>query len=373
MNCYIIRYSEIALKGRNRPYFEKTLVNAIKRSLRHSKVKFDEVSKIRGRILVYSKDEEAIKALSKVFGIVSFSPVHPCKLDMKEIKRVVLSTIKDKASKHNTFRVSTNRLVKEFPKKSQEINESLGEAILEKHPNLSVSLDNPEFEIGIEISRKDAFIYTEKYKGLGGLPIPAGGKALVLLSGGIDSPVAAYQIMRRGCNVHLIHFYNELRAKAEVPDKIKRIYYRLKEYNPLLRLILVPFSEVEKEIIKKCPSSYRILTLRVLFLRYIEENLPFLPIVTGDNLGQVASQTLDNLKAVSSLSSSLILRPLISLDKQEVIDLAKQIGTYNISIEPYKDCCNLLLSKHPETHAKADVLKRIVEKIGLGDIKPIYM
>jgi thiamine biosynthesis protein ThiI len=371
MDCFIIRYGEIALKGKNRPYFEKTLANAVRRSLRHFNVRYSKIKRVRGRILLFSDDKKAIKALKKVFGIVSFSPADSVELSIDNIKEKVLGIIKNK--KKSRFKVSTNRLVKEFSKKSQEINEIIGEAILNQFPDFEVSLDNPQLEVGIEISKKEAYIYTEKYDGQGGLPIPTGGKVFVLLSGGIDSPVAAYQIMRRGCNAQLIHFYNELRAQARVPDKIKRIYYRLKEYNPLLKLILVPFSDVEKEIIKKSPSPYRILVLRVLFFRYIEENLSSLPIVTGDNLGQVASQTLDNLKAVSSFSSSLIIRPLISLDKQEVIDLAKQIGTYDISIEPYQDCCNLLLPKHPETHAKADNIKKILDEIEMKQIKPIYL
>lgn len=359
MDCFIIRYSEIGLKGKNRPYFERALLSSIKRSLNYFNIEFSKITRIRGRIILHSKDNKAKDALKKVFGIASFSEAIECPLKIEEIKKEVLEIVKS-SKEIKTFRITTNRLVKNFNMTSQQINEIIGEAVLSGYPELKVSLKNPQMNIGIEISNSKAYIYTKKEKALGGLPIPVSGNCIALLSGGIDSPVAAYQIMRRGCNVHLIHF-----SHTTSTNKIKKIYEKLKEYNPLLKLSIIPFNNIENQIIKYSPSEYRIIILRIAFIKYIEKHFPNQPIITGDNLGQVASQTLENLKTISSFSSSLILRPLISFDKQQIIDIAKEIGTYELSIQPYTDCCNLLVSTHPEIKATPEEIKEIVEKIQL--------
>ncbi|MDK2908361.1 MAG: tRNA uracil 4-sulfurtransferase [Candidatus Woesearchaeota archaeon] len=361
MNCFIIRYSEIGLKGKNRPYFERSLLSSIKRSLKYFNIEFSKITRIRGRIILHSKDKKADDALKKVFGIASFSEAIECPLKIQEIKKEVFELIKSSKDREiKTFRITTNRLVKNFNMTSQQINEIIGEAVLLRYPELKVSLKNPQLNIGIEISNSKAYVYTKKEKALGGLPISVSGRCIVLLSGGIDSPVAAYQIMRRGCNVHLIHF-----SHTTSTNKIKKIYEKLKEYNPLLKLSIIPFNNIENQIIKYSPSKYRIIILRIAFIKYIEKHFPNQPIVTGDNLGQVASQTIENLRTISSFSSALILRPLISFDKQQIIEIAKEIGTYELSILPYTDCCNLLVSTHPEIKATPEEIKEIVEKIQL--------
>ncbi|MCX6695753.1 MAG: tRNA 4-thiouridine(8) synthase ThiI [Candidatus Altiarchaeota archaeon] len=353
-NCILVRYGEIALKGRNRGVFDSALASNIRHALTQRGVSFKSVARMQGRFIVESSDTRALEAISKVFGIVSYSPAIMVG-GFDELKEAALKVLK--AKECSSFRVTAQRLDKNVKIKSTEMNENLG-AFLVGETGLKVSLKSPGVNVGVDYTKNNHFVYTESFGGLGGLPVGVSGKVVCLLSGGIDSPVAGLLLMKRGCSVVFIHFLHD---ESKVPRKIVELHKILSDYQPRSKLILVPSASLEMEIVKNVPSKYRILVLRRMFMRAAERIMvreKAKAIATGDNVAQVASQTLDNLSVVSESTRAMIIRPLACFDKSEIIELAKKFGTYEQSIEPYVDCCNFLLPEHPETRAKlSDVLK----------------
>ena len=350
-NCYLIRYGEIFLKGSNRGFFERKLIYNIK-----NKIKEKVVKKGR-RIIIYT--EKKLEELNWIFGIVSYSRAIECGADIKEIKHNVAQLYK-----RGSFRISANREDKKFNYSSQEINEIIGSYIV-KEFKAKVKLKDPRNDIGIDILDNKAYVFNEGAKGLCGLPVGVSGKVNMLLSGGIDSAVASFLLMKRGCKVNFTHFYHN---KA---DKILNLTHMLSRYQGKSKLYLIDFNEVEREIIKVVPARLRIIVLKRMFLK-VSEKINNEVIATGENLAQVSSQTKENLEVIEEAGKRLILRPLLCYDKQEIIDLAKKIGTYDISIQAYNDCCNLLITKHPETRARLDEILEIEKNFNfklLDDIK----
>lgn len=378
MSFIICHYGEIALKGKNRRFFEERLVENIKLAL--SPTCFSFVKRISGRILIESKTNKNLilikEKLSKVFGLTHFSFVEEClpaqtgKQDIKEIQEKSLEILKEK--KFSSFKVDAKRAEKNFPLNSQQINERVGEYILNKRKaqsaklktssqKIKVDLENPDITIFIEIVEKYCFIFTEKIKGQGGLPIGVSGKAVSLLSGGIDSPVASYMAMKRGLELIFVHFHAMPYTNKASIEKVKKLLEILKEFQLNSKLYLVPFSDIQKEIFLKTPAPFRVILYRRMMFRIAEkialtENCK--SIITGENLGQVASQTVENLTAIEKAANLLILRPLVGFDKKEIIELAEKIGTFKISILPHEDCCSRFLPEHPETKAN---IKKIEE------------
>jgi len=369
----IIRYGEIALKGKNRPFFERKLIRNIERKFKEDNIEYQTVFRISGRLIIKSSDKNAISALSKIFGIVSFSPAVETKSNLEDIKKKTLEIVKKEISKGSSVRISSQRTNKEFPLKSSEINSKVANYLLENTKDIEFDYKNYNKEILIEVSKENTYIAYEKHKSLGGLPVGVSGKVICLFSGGIDSPVAALKAMKRGCEIELIHFFNEAN-NPEIPNKIKDLYFILKEYQPWLRMRIVPFSPIERKIIIESPEKYRIIILRIMFLRFIDlfYRGKAETIFTGDNLAQVASQTLSNLKTISQFSKKLILRPLIGMDKQEIIDLAKKYKTYESSIKSYSDCCSFLVPRHPKTTSKYEDAKKISDKISDQELKELF-
>ncbi|MBM3309450.1 MAG: tRNA 4-thiouridine(8) synthase ThiI [Candidatus Altiarchaeales archaeon] len=360
-DCVIVRYGEIALKGGNRSMFEKKLSGNMKIVLETNSIQA-RIEKISGRFIVEPKNaREAAQIISGVFGVTSTSPGFKVKAGLQEIKEKALEVFN--ASKPNSFRITANRLEKTFKETSMEVNNIVGEFIQEK-TKCRVSLKNPELDIGVDITKDNAYIYTERFEGVGGLPAGVSGKVVCLLSGGIDSPVAAWLALKRGCDVTLLHFLHEERNKR--PGKIQELKEKLCKYHPDIKLVYIPTKEIEKEIIMKVPAKMRIVILRRIFMKIaskLANEMNARAIITGDNIGQVASQTLDNLNVIDKASGILTIRPLAGLDKREIIDLAKKIGTYETSIQEYKDCCNFLLPKHPETKAKLMETEKIEQQL----------
>ncbi|MCD6331223.1 MAG: tRNA 4-thiouridine(8) synthase ThiI [Thermoplasmata archaeon] len=356
----LIHYGEIGIKGKNRVVFENCLIRNISKALGNYAKK---ISKEYGRIIVFEENgkEEIKKRLEKIPGIENFSFVHETKLDIEEIKRKALEIAKGK--KFTTFKISTKRANKDFPYSSMQVNEIVGEEIRKKL-NKKVDLENAELTIFIEIGNKNAYIYTEKYEGVGGLPVGTEGKVISLLSGGIDSPVASWLMMKRGCKVIFAHFYNEkLVAK---PSKAEEIVKKLNECQLESIAYYIPFADLQYEIIKEVPAKYRMIVYR-RFMAKIANELARIEkakaIVTGDSLGQVASQTLENLLCIYDASSLPVLSPLIGFDKKEIVEMAKKIGTYEISIKPYEDCCTFMVAKHPATKAKLEEIKEMESRV----------
>ncbi|HEC76692.1 MAG TPA: tRNA 4-thiouridine(8) synthase ThiI [Thermoplasmatales archaeon] len=358
----LIHYGEIGLKGKNRIKFENLLVKNIRRILNEEVVK---ISREHGRILVFEKEnadyELLRKKLKKLPGIenFSFAVQTPCNID--EIKKNSLKLIKEEDFK--SFKVHAKRGNKSFPLTSIQINEMVGKEIKNKMKK-EVNLNNPEITIYIEIGKENAYIYKEKISGIGGLPTGMQGKVISLLSGGIDSPVASWMMIKRGCNVIFLHFYNE--TIVSYPKKIEEIIQLLTETQIESKAYFVRIGDFQREVIKSVPAKYRMLMYR-RFMNKIANEIAKKEkakgIVTGDSIGQVASQTLDNIICIYSSSNFPVFSPLIGLDKKEIINIAKKIGTYEISIKPYDDCCSFMVAKHPVIKARIEEIEKMEKRV----------
>ncbi len=355
MECVVVHYGEIGVKGKNRDFFEKKLVENIEKITKaNARRKF-------GRIEVdyYEGIEDKLR---KIPGIRNFGVGLKAEKDIDSIK---LAALKVLPKEFESFKVQASRSDKSFPMTSPEINQEIGKFIVEKIGK-RVDLKNPNVTIWVEVSSKEVYVYCKKYNGVGGLPVGTAGKVISLISGGIDSPVAAFMAMKRGCEVVAVHFFNETLHSREVRKKIIMLAQKLAEFQGSLRLYMVPFESIQLEIIREVPDKLRMIAYRRSMMRianFIAEKEKAKAIVTGDNLSQVASQTIENLTVIHSASSLLVISPLIGMDKEEIVEMAKEIGTYEISIMPYKDCCSLLVAKHPETRAREEeILKCEVYK-----------
>lgn len=361
-----IHFSEIILKGRNRGFFESLLVKNIRSSLEHAG-RFD-IAKKEGRILVSAEDEDAAKdALMKTFGVDSILPSIPAKPDIKDIESVVLSHSDHLVGK--AIKVETRRADKRFKTTSPRVNEIIGKALVDS--GCRVDLTNPDETVFIEILSDRALISFERHKGLGGLPVGSSGRVLSLLSGGIDSPVSSWLMMKRGCTVDFLHVHSFAENKDIRDSKMMKIIEAIREYSPeKMRLFVAPYSEFYKKALSMNPRS-ELVVFRRFLLRLangLAEKHGCKGLVTGDSIGQVASQTLDNIFATDEASHIPVFRPLVAFNKQEIVDLAKRIGTYESSIEPYKDCCSLVAHKSPSTKLKLEKAKRIEQEMGIEKI-----
>lgn len=377
MNYILIHYGEIALKGKNRNYFESILIQNIKDQLNlFSPKSFEYVKKMSGGILVKlnekgAKEHDSIReALMHTFGIVNFSFAVSVEQDLETIKQTAWEMISKE--KFDTFRVRVQRSNKNFPSSSEQLNREIGGYIFEKfNQQKKVSLKEAELECHIIIINDVALVSLKKNKGLGGLPVGTGGKAMVLMSGGFDSPIAAWQLLKRGVTTRFVHFHSIPYTSRESLEKVTDLIKVLKKYKSSATLHSVPFADVQKEIMMKCPQSLRVILYRRFMMR-IAERLArrdkCLALITGDSLGQVASQTLENILAVNQAVTLPVFRPLIGEDKEEIMAKAKLIGTYDISKLPHDDCCTRLMPKNPETRAK---LEEVMEAEKALDIEKI--
>ncbi len=348
----LIHGDEINLKGGNQPLFYRTLIKNLKLLFPHCNAR-----RISGGLWISGVGEDDFGALSKVPGIANFSPAFLAPNVWESILQT-LDTIKFSQT-IKSFRVTASRSYKSYPLSSAELDKKIG-AYLQKKYGWKVDLTNFDLEIKIDIHKDEAVIRYQNYAGSGGLPTGTAGRVLVLLSGGIDSPVAAYQMMKRGAEVSLIHFQNQTSATDGSAQKIFDLSKVLARYQPNVRLFLVPFADLQRAIIMNIPSPYRmILTRRLMFKIAARAARAHgcLALATGDSLGQVASQTLENLTVIYEATPLLKLAPLIGANKMEIVDLAKKIGTLEISTRPYDDCCSMFVAKHPATGANlAEVL-----------------
>ncbi len=379
MSFLIIRYSEIALKGKNRHWFEKILVENIKKKLKE-KISVDfTIERISGRIflsITSLKNEEKEKInqiLQNIFGITNFSWVEKASLDIENISYQCWKLIKRK--RFNTFRITTQRSNKKFFLTSEKINQQVGafifQKIIEKGKKPQVRLKNPDLECFIEINDKNSFVYLQKIKGIKGLPVGSSGKALALLSGGIDSPVASYYALKRGVHTDYIHFHALPYTKPDSIQKVIQLAKILSKLQNQNKLFLFPLGKIQKYIAENSPEKFRLLLYRRLMHRItsqIAREKKYLALYTGESVGQVASQTLENLAVTNQASDLIMLRPLIGMDKEEIIKIAQKIGTYEISILPHEDLCSRFVPKHPATKAHLKTIQNIENKLNLQDL-----
>lgn len=356
----VIHYYEIALKGKNRSFFEKVLVKNIKKILKHEE--YDYVKRLRGRIVIKlnqnSNKNKIKRKLKKIFGIAYFAFSFEGKPDIFFLRKDILKIIQLK--KFNSFKIETKRADKQFFLTSQKINEKIGEFI-KKKLNKKVDLKKPDLTVFIEFLKDRALFYFKKIKGLSGLPVGVSGKVFSLISSGFDSPVASYLLMKRGCQVIFIHFHSYPQTSLASKNAVEEIIKILNCYQFSSKLYFIPFLDIQKEIASKAPSHQRIILYRRAMLKIAEliaKREKATALVVGDSIGQVSSQTLENIFVISRTVKFPILRPLAGMNKEEIIKISKKIGTFKISVLNFEDCCNLFIPSHPET--KAD-LKKILE------------
>lgn len=359
----LAQYGEIGIKGKNRPGFEKLLLSNIREAI-GSMLTSAKVRDSRVLLEVDGDAEEIRSRLTKVFGIEWFAFAKECRKDVDEIWETVAG--ENLAGK--SIAVETKRVDKSFPMKSQELSSEIGARIVKKF-GCKVDLVNADVKISIIIGR-NAYIYTEKIKGLGGLPVGSSGKVLCLLSGGIDSPVAAWMMMKRGCLVDFLHVHPFEEWDGEKGEKISAIVRKIAEYGGRPRLYVVPYSDFYTQTGKVRPEYELVLFRRYLYklAERVALEKGYWGIVSGDSLGQVASQTLENIGAAQAGLQVPVFRPLVAMDKKEIVALAEKIGTYVLSIQPYKDCCSLVAISNPLTKAKKDEVDRIAGEIGMDKI-----
>jgi thiamine biosynthesis protein ThiI len=366
-NGVVVHYHEIALKGDNRPVFIRQLADNIRRATGSLGVGKIEIP--RGRIILHleggARWEHIAERLEKVFGIANFSPVWRCPTRLPVFKKTVAGLIEGRS--FSSFRIAARRPYKAYPLTSMEVNQKLGRFVQERS-GASVDLENPDLSIFLEILEKESLVYLEKRRGPGGLPVGAGGRVVSLLSGGIDSPVASYLMMKRGCRATFVHFHGHPYLTRASAEKAEELAEHLTEYQFESKLHLVPFGEVQRRIVLSAPAPLRVVLYRRFMLRIAEE-VALLEkaraLVTGESLGQVASQTLENLATIEEAAHLPVLRPLIGSDKEEIINLAKNIGTYPISILPDQDCCRLFIPPHPSVGAGIDEVRRAESRLDI--------
>ncbi len=364
MRSILIHYHEIALKRGNRPLFLRRLAQNLARAT--GDLGPVRVHQLTGRIVLELDDsvspEVIQERVGRVFGIANFSHARRIPSTLDAMKAAIADVIGE--SHPASFRVTARRAFKSFPMNSEELNRELG-AFIQARTGWRVDLTRPELNVHVEVLPEETFVYTTKLPGPGGLPVGASGRVAALMSGGIDSPVAAWRMMKRGCRVVFVHFHSVPYLSSASKDKAVALARHLTRYQYASRLYLVPFGEIQRDVVLAAPPPLRVVLYRRLMVRIAEriaraERCQAL--VTGESLGQVASQTLENLSRLNEVATLLILRPLIGMDKEEISQQARAIGTFEISIEPDQDCCQLFVPKHPSTRTTPE----IVEKAEVG-------
>ncbi|HEX6768220.1 MAG TPA: tRNA uracil 4-sulfurtransferase ThiI [Candidatus Binatia bacterium] len=366
----MIRYHEIALKKGNRAYFTEMLKRNIVAAVKDLGAK--EIRSLPARLVLTFRNEidpeTLTKRISSVFGIANFSLVQRTGRDIDELRSQILAGLN--GAHFASFRIDTQRGDKSFPLNSPEINRQLGAAVQQK-TGARVDLDNPEFTVYVEILPKDTFYGFNKLPGAGGLPVGTSGRLLSLISGGFDSPVAAYRMMQRGCRVIFVHFHSAPYQDKTSQDKVRELVKLLTRHQFQSRLYMVPFGEIQRRIVAAVARPLRVVLYRRMMLRIgerIARREKARALVTGESLGQVASQTLENMTVIQQAVAMPILRPLVGMDKQEIVDQARRIGTFETSSIPDQDCCQLFVPKHPATKARFDEVAADEAKLDVDEL-----
>ena len=363
--AFLIKYAEIGVKGRNRYLFEDALVHQIKFALKKCEGSF-LVHKDQGRIYVDAQGEfdfdEAVESLRHVFGISGICPVVYVEDEgfVKLCGTVVGFIAEVYPDRNKTFKVNARRARKNYPKESMEINADLGEAILNACPEMRVDVHNPDIMLNIEI-REKIYIYSEIIPGPGGMPVGTGGKAMLLLSGGIDSPVAGYMIAKRGVKIDAVYFHAPPYTSEWAKQKVVDLARLVSRYAGPVYLHVINFTDIQMYIYEKCPHEELTIIMRRYMMRiaeHIAKETECLGLVTGESIGQVASQTMNSLIATNEVCELPVYRPLIGFDKEEIVTVAKKIGTFETSIQPFEDCCTIFVAKHPVTKPNVNIIRR---------------
>tara|TARA_B100002051_G_scaffold61921_1_gene57912 strand:+ start:2698 stop:3873 length:1176 start_codon:yes stop_codon:yes gene_type:complete len=367
----IVHYHELSLKGKNRNWFEKTLLKNIKRHLYN--LPFTNISRLSGRMIIEEIDssllDQYINIMSNVIGIRNFILAAETPLDLEQIKNKALEA-SHSYDKKNSFRISSRRQNKNFKFTTRQINQIVGQHIVDQK-GLKVNLDNPDLDILIEIVNDKAFIGTKKIRTFGGLPVGTGESALSLISSGIDSPVASFNIIKRGVSLDYIHFHSAPATSRQSIYNVESILKQLCRYQMNCTLYLFPLLDIQNIIMDQIDSKYWVVLFRRAMIKIankVAKEYRYKVLISGENIGQVASQTLSNIATIDDASSIPIIRPLAGHNKEEIVDQAEIIDTYQISIEPYQDCCSYFVPPNPETKSNLDRIQRLEKKFNLDEM-----
>ena len=370
----LAKYGEIALKGLNKKTFEDVLVKNIKYRLKP----FGKFAISRAQSTIYieplSEDidcDDVVNALCKVFGIAKVSRTICVEKEWSVITETALSCLEETLGNAKTFKVQAKRADKKFPMNSPEISTELGGILLEKFSHLTVDVHNPEVTVTVEIRERNAYIHAFEAQGAGGMPVSTSGKALLLLSGGIDSPVAGYMLAKRGVWVSAIHFESPPYTSERARMKVEKLASIMAEYCGNINFYCVPFTRIQEEIKRNCPEELFTIIMRRLMMEIAQEIAVangLSALVTGESIGQVASQTMGAISCTDAVSQIPVFRPVIGMDKSEIVAISRKIGTFETSIEPYEDCCTVFTPKHPKTNPK---LQEVVDAQQAFDFQPL--
>ena len=360
----LVKLGEIILKGLNRRSFEQKLMANMRRKI--APYGNFSVYCLQSTVYVEAKDEEAdvgaaFEALKKVFGIITLTRAAACEKDKDAITALAKEYLKEDLEKAASFKVESKRSDKSFPLTSIELSQYVGGELSEAFPDIKVEMHDPELTVFIEVRDKAAYVHSSPVKGAGGMPVGSNGKAVSLLSGGIDSPVSTYMIAKRGVKVIPVHFFSFPYTSEAAKEKVLELAHILEDYCGKLTVEIVPFTRIQEEIRDKCPEEYFTLIMRRFMMRIAERianNYGAKAIVTGENLGQVASQTMEAMASTQSVISMPVLQPLIGMDKEEIIALARKLGTFDTSVLPYEDCCTVFTPRHPRTHPNIEDVEK---------------
>ncbi|HEL7528012.1 tRNA 4-thiouridine(8) synthase ThiI [Enterococcus faecalis] len=354
----MVRYGELSTKGKNRKTFIMQLAQNVKRALADFPALKIHADRDRMHILLNGEDsEEVIPKLSKVFGIQNFSPSIRIEKEMPAIRAMVQEVVREVYTPGKTFKITAKRSDHSFELDSNGLNQELGGAVIEAIPEIQVQMKKPDINLRIEIRKDAAYLSYETIRGAGGLPVGTSGRGMLMLSGGIDSPVAGYLAMKRGVEVEAVHFASPPYTSEQALQKAKDLAEKLVPYVGTIQFIEVPFTEIQEEIKRVVPQGYLMTITRRLMLRLtdaIREMRKGLVIINGESLGQVASQTLQSMIAINEVTSTPIIRPVVSMDKTEIIEIAEKIDTFELAIQPFEDCCTIFAPPQPKTRPRLD-------------------
>ncbi len=351
----LLKLGEIALKGLNRRAFEDVLIKNIRRRLRDAG-EFS-VSSRQSTVYIEPKDEDADMDLAedrcaKIFGVVAYTRAGAAEKDLGKICEKAAEYLQEALEDASTFKVECKRSDKKFPYKSPEISAEVGGYLLEKYPHLTVNVHEPDIVVRVEVRESEAYVHADPKPGAGGIPVGTGGKGLILISGGLDSPVAAWMMAKRGVELTAVHFASPPYTSELAHDKVVRLLKKVSEYAGRIKMVTVNLTHLQEEIRDHCPEELHTVILRRFMLRAAQEVAKAEgcgALITGESLGQVASQTMQAIACTDAVAQMPVFRPLIGSDKSEIVKVASRIGTYDISIEPYEDCCTIFTPKHPRT------------------------
>ena len=363
----MVRYGELSTKGKNRKDFIARLGGNIRKSLKDFEQVVVHPNRDRTHVTLNGASSAAVIArLKRVFGIQNLSPMLKVEKSMEAVQEGALAMMKEQLKPQMTFKINTRRSDKDFPINTDTMNRELGGFILENFPESQVKMKNPDITLRVEIRSNGIFLTSEVIDGAGGLPVGTAGKGMMMLSGGIDSPVAAYLGMKRGVEMEMVHFFSPPYTSEQALAKAKQLASTLASYSGSVKFIQIPFTEIQEEIKEKVPEGYLMTVQRRLMMRLMDaitRQRNGKAIFNGESLGQVASQTMDSMIAINDVTTLPVLRPVISMDKTEIIKIAEEIDTYDLSIMPFEDCCTIFAPPAPKTHPKLDRSRAYEERI----------